>query len=135
MPKVKRPAGSAYSITLRAAAAEASRAASARALDGALSRAPAGGGKAARRARLDASTSARAEIAAAAAPPARLTAFSSLLGALDEIAAAPAPPLKRAPQPEKNKAALAAALAFIEGARAPNPFASLTARLGRVRET
>lgn len=133
MPKVKRPIG--ISLTLKQAQSDAVRASAGRTLDAALAKAPVGGGRASRKARLQASSAARVAVAAAAAPPklAASGAMSSMLGALDELAAAL--PAKRAPVlPPKSTAALAAALAFTAGAAARDPFAALAARVEKVRE-
>ena len=132
MPKVKRPGG--ISLTLKQAQSDAARASAGRTLDAALAKAPIGGGRASRKARLQASSAARVAAAAAAAPPklAASGALSSMLGALDELAAAL--PAKRATLPPKATAALAAALAFTAGAAARDPFAALAARVEKVRE-
>ncbi len=129
MPKVKRPGG--ISLTLKQAQSDAARASAGRTLDAALAKAPVGGGRASRKARLQASSAARVAAAAAAAPPklAASGALSSMLGALDELAALPAKTL-----PPKATAALAAALAFTAGAAARDPFAALAARVEKVRE-
>ena len=129
MAKVKRRLGYSH---LSKARRIASKAATERALDAALARAPAGGGKAARKARLQVTMAHSRRHAAAAARSPRLGEMSAMLSALDEMKTALNARVLRRATP-KNKAALAAALTFSRAGLVSDPIAALAARMAEAR--
>jgi hypothetical protein len=132
MAKVKRRLGYSH---LSKARRIATKTATERALDAALARAPAGGGKAARKARLEVTMAHSRRHAAAAARPPRLSEMSAMLSALDDMESAlNARVITRATRATpKNKAALAAAVTFSRAGLVSDPLAALSARMAEAR--